>query len=106
MDGKNRFIGINDAFRGYFTGRYRDKVSLTVQAEYRWQFFKRWSAVAFGGVAEVARDFDQFSTDNLLPALGVGVRWMAAEKNRINVRLDYAVGKDDGYFYLSVGEAF
>jgi hypothetical protein len=45
--------------------------------------------------------------DNLLPAGGVGVRWMAAPKNKVNIRADVAWGEDgDALFYLTIGEAF
>jgi len=31
---------------------------------------------------------------------------MVARKNHINLRLDFAVGKDSNGFYFAVGEAF
>jgi hypothetical protein len=59
------------------------------------------------GVGEVAPSFGDMSGDDLLPAGGLGVRFMAAPDNRANVSADIAWGKDgDTAFYLYVGEAF
>jgi outer membrane protein assembly factor BamA len=99
-------IGRDDAFRGYQTGRYRDASSATAQAEYRWQFLKRFGMVVFGGVAQVAEGFSSFDAENILPAGRLGFRWMAAVESRINVRVDYAWGDGDSALYIFVGEAF
>ncbi len=99
-------VGRGDAFRGYTTGRYRDPTSVTGQAEYRWRFATRFGAVFFGGLAQVAREPGDLFEDSWLPAVGVGLRWMAAKESRINLRIDYAVGIDDNALYILVGEAF
>ena len=44
----------NRNLRGYSNGRYRADQLLTVEAEYRWMFHKRWGAVAFAGLGWVA----------------------------------------------------
>jgi hypothetical protein len=97
-------VGIKDSFRGYQGGRYRDQVAVTAQAAYRWRFHKRWGVVFFGGIASVAERFSDL--DSLLPAAGVGVRWMAVTEDRINVRVDYAWGRNDSALYISIAEAF
>jgi hypothetical protein len=61
----------------------------------------------FAGVGQVAPSFGDMNSDSLLPSGGFGIRWMAAPKNKVNVRADVAWGKyEDALFYLSVGEAF
>jgi hypothetical protein len=99
-------ICIKDSFRGYQGGRYRDQVAFTAQAAYRWRFHKRWGVVFFGGVAEVAPSVSDLSVDGLLPAAGVGMRWMVDKEDRINVRVDYAWRRSDSALYISVAEAF
>jgi hemolysin activation/secretion protein len=79
---------------------------LTAQAEYRWRFYKRWGAVAFAGVGQVAENFGDYNTDNLLPSAGIGARFMLSEKNRLNLSVDYAVGKDTSALYFYVAESF
>jgi len=99
-------IGIRDAFRGYQGGRYRDNISLTAQAEYRWEFVKRWVAAVFGGVGQVSETVSDLTFDNIRPAGGLGFRWMVVPARRIAVRVDYAWGEGDSGLYISVGEAF
>ena len=77
------------------------------QAELRVQFAPRWGGVVFAGVGQVAPGFSDMNSDNLLPAGGFGIRWMAAPENKVNIRADLAWGKGgDALFYLSIGEAF
>lgn len=99
-------FGQNFDLRGYVGGRYRDKAKVAIQAELRWSFTKRWGVVGFLGVGGVGESLSDFDTDNFLPAAGVGVRFSVSPENRLNVSLDWAVGKDNDYVYIYVGEAF
>jgi len=99
-------FGQNFDLRGYVGGRYRDKALLAIQSEFRWSFTKRWGAVGFLGVGGVGESFSDFDNDNSLPAAGVGIRFSISPENRLNVSLDWAVGKDNDYVYIYVGEAF
>ena len=96
--------GAESDLRGYEAGRYRDHALFAAQGELRWQFASRWGAVAFAGSGGVGPDFG--AIDKMLPAAGVGVRFLASVAYHVNVRLDYAVGKDGGSVYFSIGEAF
>jgi hypothetical protein len=40
------------------------------------------------------------------PAGGVGLRWRLTRQNRLNFRIDYALGRDDDSLIISVGDAF
>lgn len=99
-------FGQNFDLRGYVGGRYRDKALLAVQTELRWRFTKRWGAVGFLGVGGVGESFSDFDKDDTLPAAGVGIRFSISPENRLNVSLDWAVGKDNDYVYIYVSEAF
>lgn len=99
-------LGMHNDIRGYKTGRYRDKLMLTAQAEYRLALLKRFGLAAFFGVGEVAPELGGFDNDNLKPAGGVGVRYTLAKKNHVNLRVDYAVGLQGGGVYMGVSEAF
>jgi outer membrane protein assembly factor BamA len=98
--------GQNNDLRGYTTGQYRDHAMFAVQAEVRRNIYKRLGAVAFVGVGQVASEFSKFSTDDLLPAAGIGARFEASTKYRVNVSIDYAVGDGSSALYFYVGEAF
>ena len=99
-------LGMHNDIRGYKTGRYRDNLMLTTQAEYRLELKRRFGLVAFFGVGEVAPEVGAFNNDDLKPAGGTGVRFTLAKKNHVNLRVDYAVGLQGGGVYMGVSEAF
>ncbi|MGD8789919.1 MAG: BamA/TamA family outer membrane protein [Burkholderiales bacterium] len=100
-------FGTQSDLRGYTAGRFQDQAMFATQLEYRAHLKERWGAVVFAGVGQVAPSFGDMNSDSLLPSGGFGIRWMAAPKNKVNVRADVAWGKyEDALFYLSVGEAF
>jgi len=99
-------LGRGSDIRGYQAGRYQDKQLVAAQAEYRLEITQRIGAVAFAGLGEVAPSISSLTFDNILPAAGVGLRFVVAEKNHVAIRLDVAWGKDGGNFYLGIGEAF
>ncbi|HEY6124627.1 MAG TPA: BamA/TamA family outer membrane protein [Steroidobacteraceae bacterium] len=92
--------------RGYPVGRYYDDAMYAAQVEYRVPLWKRLGAVAFAGVGGVAESFGDFGSDDTLGAAGVGMRVLASKDQRLNVSIDYAVGRDDSTFYVYIGEAF
>ncbi|MFZ0267377.1 BamA/TamA family outer membrane protein [Caulobacter sp.] len=99
-------FGSGADLRGYVAGRYLDRALYAVQAEYRRPLFWRLGGVAFAGVGGVAPSFGKLSLDNALPAAGVGLRFQASKKYKVNAGIDYARGKDSGAVYFRIGEAF
>jgi hypothetical protein len=106
-------FGSGNDLRGYEVGRYLDRSMLAAQGEYRFMlpeslgFFGRFGFVLFAGVGEVAHSFSDFDADKLLPAGGLGIRFLLARENRVNFRIDYAWGKSGNRgLYVGVGEAF
>lgn len=99
-------FGRGSDLRGYAIGRYQDKQMFALQAEYRLEVTKRFGAAAFFGVGEVAPSISNFNFDDLLPAGGVGLRYVIAEKNHVALRLDGAWGRDGFQYYFAIGEAF
>jgi hypothetical protein len=98
--------GQRSDLRGYQVGRYQDAMMYTVQAEYRWMFARRWGLVGFAGTGAVAEKISDFSFDNMLPSVGLGVRFTLATQNRINLRFDVAYGRDGTEYYIALGESF
>ncbi|MBB1087244.1 BamA/TamA family outer membrane protein [Lysobacter sp. SG-8] len=99
-------FGSGADLRGYEGGQFRDYTLLAFQGEYRWQFARRWGAVFFAGVGDVAPSFGDYRFDDLLPSGGLGLRFKASTEYNVNIRLDYARGKDGDAVYFSIGEAF
>lgn len=99
-------LGQYQDIRGYQTGQYRDRAMLTAQAEYRLELPWRLGMVAFGGAGEVADGFDKFTGGGVLPSGGAGLRFRLTKENHVNLRADYAWGKNSSALYVSIAEAF
>jgi Omp85 superfamily domain len=98
--------GYSSDIRGYTTGEFQNRRMFASQAEYRVALKKRLGFVAFGGIGGVARTWNQFRSDGLLPAAGAGLRFTLDKKNHINYRVDFAVGREGHTISIGVTEAF
>lgn len=91
--------------RGYSRARYVDQVMLAGQVEFRRHLFGRWGIVLFGGAAQVASDYRNFSSTATRPTFGAGAR-LRVTKRGLNVRGDAALGFEGPRFDLTFDEAF
>ena len=98
--------GTRNDLRGYTGGEFQNRRSFATQAEYRRELKSRFGLVAFGGIGGIARRWNAFRTDELLPAAGAGLRFTLDKKNHINYRVDLAVGREGRTLTIGVGEAF
>jgi hypothetical protein len=99
-------FGSDNALRGYVGGQYRDFRMLTAEAEYRWRFTERFGMVAFAGLGQVAPSFNELNSDNTLPSVGAGLRFMASREHKVDISMDWAFGKDSDALYFYIGQAF
>jgi len=97
--------GGSDA-RGYQDGRFRDRTMATLNAEYRGHLKGRFGGVVFANVGAVADGPKNFSVGDLLPAVGVGLRYQIDKENKLNIRGDIGIGTEGVQFYVTIGEAF
>ncbi|MBV8141136.1 MAG: BamA/TamA family outer membrane protein [Verrucomicrobia bacterium] len=102
----NCIYGVNSELRGYTAGRYLDAFMLATQLEYRLVLPWRFGIVGFGGIGGVAPGADQWRINQMLPAGGTGLRYVLSKKYHVNLRNDYAWGKDNFTWSVGVGEAF
>jgi|AntRauTorckE5430_2_1112549.scaffolds.fasta_scaffold13913_1 outer membrane protein assembly factor BamA len=103
------YLGGPELLRGFTEFRFRDRLAVFAQAEYRWQTWKSIGFVFYGGAGQVAADAAELALSELRYTLGTGLRLTIIPKENINLRLDYALGlgKSSGSgFYLGLGEAF
>jgi len=100
------FYGTNNYLRGYTGGEFQNRRMFATQAEFRRKLKGRFGLVAFGGVGSVARRWNEFRSDQFLPAGGAGLRFTLDKKNHINYRIDWAVGREGHTLTIGVGEAF
>ncbi|MDX2195065.1 MAG: BamA/TamA family outer membrane protein [Cytophagales bacterium] len=101
------------AMRGYYYGRYRDKIHHTLQAEYRVKLTDFFGFVIFGGMANIANTWSTYEINTLKVAGGAGIRLNINKQEKVFVRLDGGIGEIDtrtgenSYgIYFHVGEAF
>jgi hypothetical protein len=98
--------GASSDLRGYETGRYRDQASWATQVEIRHRLKGKFGLAAFAGVGGIAPSLGDIGESKILPAAGAGIRWQPSKETPINLRIDFAVGRNSNAFYVSVGEAF
>jgi hypothetical protein len=99
-------FGKGPDLRGYVVGQYRDKVMFAVQAEYRYYFDPRVGVTVFAGLGEVSPSLSQWSMNDLLHSVGIGVRYLVSKKYRSLVRLDIAFVRTGVVVLLGIGEQF
>lgn len=94
------------SLRGAAATDYMGRSAWTAKVEGRWHFSKRWGAVAFTGAGQITDSLVTEFNHDIIQNYGVGIRFMVAPRQRINMRLDYGRTSDDSALILSVGEAF
>lgn len=97
-------LGGNTQMRGYYEGRYQDRYVFATQAEYRHKLDWRHGIALWLGAGTLNDRAGQLFTGHWLPSAGIGYRFEF--KPRMNIRLDFGVGKNSSGFYFQVGEAF
>jgi outer membrane protein assembly factor BamA len=99
-------LGGDNAMRGYYEGRYRDKFYLTTQAELRARLTRRWGLVGWVGIGDVAGEISGFRMKNGKPTFGLGIRFALDPEEVVNVRADFGYGRDTQGIYFNAKEAF
>ena len=102
----NCIYGTDNQLRGYTAGQFLDRYMLTTQLEYRLVLPWRFGLVGFGGLGGAIPGEDQLRTRQFLPAAGTGIRFLMSKRFHVNLRTDFAWGKDNFTWSMSMGEAF
>ncbi len=102
----NCIYGTNNELRGYTAGRYLDRYMVATQVEDRLELPWRFGVVGFAGVGGVDPGVVNFRTSHFLPGGGTGIRFMLSKSYHVNLRTDFAWGKDNFTWAVGVGEAF
>ena len=92
--------------RGYTVMRFLDNNVIAFQAEYRRPLVWKLGMVAFIGFGEVADKVGNYSFKGLKPAVGFGIRIPLVPKQKVNLRIDLGIGKNDGSFDINIMEVF
>ncbi|QEM07748.1 polymerase [Mucilaginibacter rubeus] len=103
-------LGSDELMRGYYNGRFRDRNMIAGQAELRYRLSDRIGFAGFVGGGEVFKS--SFSTSELKPNYGGGIRYFFDVEKGLAVRIDYGVGqkipneKRLTGFYIALGQSF
>ncbi|AWK03784.1 hypothetical protein HYN56_05905 [Flavobacterium crocinum] len=93
--------GIN--LRGIPAARYQGKTSIVTEAELRWDVYKRWSIMGFGGLASAFDDWDKAFAKPVVYSYGTGFRYLVARKFKLRMGVDVAKGNEDWAYYIVFG---
>lgn len=99
-------LGGMKKMRGFYEGRYRDNNLLVFQAEYRRHLFWLLGFTLFADAGQVAKRYDAFNNKNWRYTYGGGLRLTLDKAQRINLRIDAAIGNKQILPYFTIGEAF
>lgn len=92
--------------RGVPMMRYQGEEMAQIEAELRWQFWKRFSLVGFAGAGAAWNNFERLDNTQTVVAGGAGFRYELARKYGIHMGLDVAFGPDNTAVYVQVGSAW
>ncbi|TNJ44307.1 hypothetical protein KFZ70_03140 [Tamlana fucoidanivorans] len=101
-------IGSTDLLRSYLNGVYRDKFGMAFIGEWRYMFLNKMKdmskvgIVTWLGTGSIGNSFEDFQ--NWLPNGGVGFRYEV--QPRMNVGVDFGIGKNSKGLYFNFSEAF
>ena len=99
-------LGGDELLRGYYLGRYRDETLVALEAEYRYPLFWRFGGVLFAGAGQVADDPVDLPSEPLRWAVGGGLRFSLADRERLNLRFDLGFAPTSWGAYFTAREAF
>lgn len=99
-------LGQKADLRGYVAGEYVANNLVTIQVEYRWQFYEKFALVGFIGEAALFNNGD-LDSDSFYLSGGGGLRYTLSEERGANFKVDFAWGEgnSDG-LYVGINEAF
>ncbi len=97
-------LGGSQMMRGYYAGRYRDKMFMGLQGEFRFPIYWRFGGAAFASAGQVAGE-TSFNINTVHYAAGAGLRFSVLPRENLNLRFDVAFG-DKVNYYVVLAESF
>ncbi len=94
------------SLRGAPAMRYQGEEVAQAELELRWQFWKRFSLIGFGGYGAAWNDFAYLKNTVTVPTGGVGLRYELARRYQVDAGLDVAFAPDGVAIYFQFGNAW
>jgi len=89
--------------RGIPAVRYQGKADILTELEARWNFYKRWSLMFFGGTGKAFDEWSDFGSSQWIVSYGTGFRYFIARKFGLHMGVDIAHGPDTWAYYIVFG---
>ena len=105
-DGTPFFLRPFIQLRGVPAVRYQGDQAASIELEARWQFFGRWSVVAFGGAGTTRTDRQTFVATQNVGSGGLGFRYELASKFGLHAGIDVAHSPGTTALYFVVGNSW
>ncbi|MCE5251612.1 outer membrane protein assembly factor [bacterium] len=102
----NDVSSLGKYLRGYTQTQFVDKNVLAFQTEYRMPLYGRFGLVVFAGFGQVSEKLDTIAFDEFKPSAGMGLRFALIPEQKVNLRIDMGMGKDNSSFDISLMETF
>jgi hypothetical protein len=94
------------ALRGAPIMRYQGDEVAQLEAELRWQCWKRFSLVGFAGYGAAWNDFEHLDNKRTVVTGGTGFRYEVARAYGLHMGIDLAFGPDVTAIYIQFGSAW
>jgi hypothetical protein len=94
------------ALRGAPVMRYQGEEVAQIEAEVRWQCWKRFSLVGFAGYGAAWNDFERIGNTRTIVTGGTGFRYEIARAYGLHMGVDLAFGPDVTAIYVQFGSAW
>jgi hypothetical protein len=94
------------ALRGAPVMRYQGEEVAQIEAELRWQCWKRFSLVGFAGYGVAWNDFTRVDNERTVVTGGAGFRYEIARAYGLHMGVDLAFGPDVTAIYVQFGSAW
>ena len=89
--------------RGIPACRYQGNADILSEMELRWDFFKRWSVMAYAGTGKAFDEWSDFKSAEWITSYGTGFRYFLARKFKLRVGIDVARGPESWAYYIVFG---
>jgi hypothetical protein len=89
--------------RGIPIEKYQGNADILAEAESRWDFTLRWSAVLFGGSGKAFNDWSDFGISPWIFSYGAGFRYLIAREFKLRMGIDIAHGPGTWAYYVVFG---
>ena len=89
--------------RGIPACRYQGNADILSEMELRWDFYKRWSIMAYAGTGKAFDAWSDFKSAEWITSYGTGFRYLLARKFKLRVGIDVARGPETWAYYIVFG---